>query len=224
MEFRSNLSQKEADLQDHLLALASRVDKAVCHSVQALKTRSHLLAQEVIRQDQEINQHRYQIEEEALLLLATQQPIFSRDLRLIAAVMHIAGELERMGDYAKGIAKISEMMAGNPPAEAMVNLEKMSEKTGSMLHQALDAFVTRNAASAEAVAQEDDEVDRLYNATYQHLLGVMLSDNRQVDLATLMLWATHNVERLGDRVTNICERIIFVETGRIGESNVKTTV
>jgi phosphate transport system protein len=129
-----------------------------------------------------------------------------------------------MGDYAKGIAKISEMMAGNPPAEAMVNLEKMSEKTGSMLHQALDAFVTRNAASAEAVAQEDDEVDRLYNATYQHLLGVMLSDNRQVDLATLMLWATHNVERLGDRVTNICERIIFVETGRIGESNVKTTV
>lgn len=219
MENRGSFNKKLSDLQDHLLLLASMVDKAVRHSILALRDRSHVLAQEVIRQDQEINQQRYQLEEEAMLLLATQQPIVSRDLRLTAAVMHIAGELERMGDYAKGIARISGMMAGNPPAMAMVNLEKMSQKTGFMLSNALDAFLAGDAARAEAVAQEDDEVDNLYNTVYRNLLDLMLSDNSQVDLATLMLWAAHNVERLGDRVTNICERIIFVETGRIGDIN-----
>lgn len=219
MENRGSFNKKLSDLQDHLLRLASMVDKAVRHSIQALKNRSHVLAQEVIKQDQEINQQRYQLEEEAMLLLATQQPIVSRDLRLTAAVMHIAGELERMGDYAKGIARISGMMAGNPPAMAMVNLEIMAEKTGLMLNNALDAFLAGDAARAEAIAQNDDEVDSLYNAVYRNLLELMLTDNSQVDLATLMLWAAHNVERLGDRVTNICERIIFVETGRIGDIN-----
>ncbi len=217
MEVRANFNKKISDLQDNLLALASMVDKAVRHSIQALKTRSHVLAEDVIKQDREINQQRYQLEEEAMLLLATQQPVVSRDLRLTAAVMHIAGELERMGDYAKGIARISEMMAGNPPALAMVNLEKMAEKTGLMLSNALDAFLAGDSARAEAIAQQDDEVDDLYNEVYRNLLELMFADNSKVDLATLMLWAAHNVERLGDRITNICERIIFVETGRIGD-------
>ncbi|MEI6046810.1 MAG: phosphate signaling complex protein PhoU [Chloroflexota bacterium] len=219
MEIRTTFNKKLSDLQDHLLGLASMVDKSLRHSVHALKSRSHIMAQEVIKQDQEINRQRYQLEEEAMLLLATQQPVLSRDLRLIAAVLHIAGELERMGDYAKGIARISGMMAGNPPPLAMVNLEKMAEKTGIMLNHALDAFLAGDAIRAQAVAQEDDEVDSLYNAIYRHLLDLMFADNSQVDLATLMLWAAHNVERLGDRVTNICERIIFVETGQIGESS-----
>jgi phosphate transport system protein len=219
MEIRVNFNKKKSDLQDHLLGLASMVDKAVRHSIQALKNRSYVLAQEVIRQDQEINQQRYQLEEEAMILLATQQPVLSRDLRLVAAVMHIAGELERMGDYAKGIAKISGMMTGNPPPLAMVNLERMAEKTGIMLHQALDAFLTEDAVRAEAVAQQDDEIDSLYNGTYRYLLELMLKDSNQVDLATLMLWAAHNMERVGDRITNICERIIFVETGRIGDTS-----
>jgi len=218
MEARASFNRQISDLQDNLLSLASMVDKAVRHSVQALKLRSHVLAREVIQQDLEINRQRYQLEEEAMLLLATQQPIVSRDLRLTAAVMHIAGELERMGDYAKGIARISEMMAGNPPPLALINLEKMADKTGLMLHASLDAFLKGDVAQAEAVAQQDDEVDDLYNATYQNLLELMFADNSQVDLATLMLWAAHNVERLGDRVTNICERVIFVETGRMGDT------
>jgi phosphate transport system protein len=219
METRGSFDRKLSDLQDNLLLLASMVDKAVRHSIQALKNRSHVLAQDVIKQDQEINRQRYQLEEEAMLLLATQQPIVSRDLRLTAAVLHIAGELERMGDYAKGIARISGMMDGNPPAMALVNLEKMAEITGQMLNEALDAFLAGDAPKATRVAQQDDAVDELYNAVYRNLLELMLADNSQVDLATLMLWAAHNVERLGDRVTNICERIIFVETGHIGDIN-----
>ena len=219
MENRGSFNKKLSDLQDHLLGLASMVDKAMRHAVQALKMRSHVLAQEVIRQDQEINQRRYQLEEEAMLLLATQQPVVSRDLRLIAAVLHIAGELERMGDYAKGIARISGMMAGNPPATALVNLEKMAQITGLMLTHALDAILAGDAARAVVVAKQDDQVDTLYNSIYRNLLELMFADNSQVDLATLMLWAAHNVERMGDRVTNICERIIFVETGQIGDIN-----
>lgn len=218
MDVRVNFNRQLSDLQDNLLNLASMVDKAMRQAIQALKLRSHVLAEEVIRQDREINRQRYQLEEGAMLLLATQQPIVSRDLRLTAAVMHIAGELERMGDYAKGIARISDMMAGNPPPLAMVNLERMAEKAGLMLHGALDAFLVGDAVKAEAVARQDDEVDELYNVVYRNLLELMFADNSQVDLATMMLWAAHNVERLGDRVTNICERIIFVETGRIGDT------
>ncbi len=219
MEVRGNFNKKLSDLQDNLLNLASMVDKAVLHAMQALKQRSHVLAAEVIRQDREINRQRYQLEEDAMLLLATQQPIVSRDLRLTAAVMHIAGELERMGDYAKGIARISETMVGNPPQVAMVKLERMADITGHMLHDALDAFLTADAKKAEAVAHQDDEVDDLYNQVYRNLLDLMFADNSTVDLATMMLWAAHNIERLGDRVTNICERVIFVETGRIGDSS-----
>ncbi len=215
IENRAHYLKSLSDLKDSLLDLASMVDKAMHLSIFVLKSRDHRQAERVILSDSKINAKRYELEDEALEMLATQQPVLSRDLRLVAAVMHIAGELERMGDYAKGLARISEMMAGIPPTSSLVTIDKMMQISRDMLNQALDAFVRGDVELARKVIARDDEVDALYNQAYKELLALMLNDNQVVDLATMMLWAIHNVERLGDRVTNICERIVFVETGQV---------
>jgi phosphate transport system protein len=215
---RGNLDRQLHDLETSLLDLSSMVEKAVSYAVAALKNRDYRLAQQVITTDRTLNERRYQIENEALSLLALQQPVVSRDLRYIAAVMHIAGELERMGDYAKGVARISDKLPGSPPVAIMLKLEEMGKIANRMLHSAMDAFIDHSASKATMVASEDDELDELYNQSYRELLQMMFADNSQVDLATLLLWAAHNMERVGDRVTNICERIVFVETGVMGDS------
>jgi phosphate transport system protein len=212
---RAHYLKSLSTLQDNLLDMASMVDKAMHLSIYILKTRDHRQAEILIQADKEINKKRYELEEEALGVLATQQPVLSRDLRLVAAIMHTAGELERMGDYAKGLARITERMEGTPPQSSIVAIDKMMHITRDMLKQALDAFVQNDAHLAREVINRDDEVDQLYNQAYKDLLSIMLANNSIVDLATLMLWAIHNVERLADRVTNICERIIFVETGQV---------
>lgn len=215
---RGHLDRQLGNLENGLLDLASMVEKAINFAIHALKSRDHRQSQNVITTDQVINERRYQIEYEALSLLALQQPVVSRDLRYTAAVMHIASELERMGDYAKGIARISDQLAGTPPVSIVLDLEQMSRLAGKMLRSAMDAFIAHSAIEAEKVAHADDELDELYNQVYKNLLGMMFADNSQVDLATLLLWAAHNLERMGDRVTNICERVIFVETGIMGDS------
>ena len=212
---RTHYQRKLDDLQDNLLDLASMVDKEIHLSVYALKTRNFREARQVIETDRIINYRRYQLEEEAMTLLATQQPIVSHDLRMIAAVMHMAGELERMGDYAKGIARINERLTHSVPTEIALTFEEMADKCRIMLKQALDAFIKHDAANAEKVAADDDEIDVLYNEAYHSLLRTMLADPKFVDEATMLLWAAHNLERMGDRITNICERIIYVETGRL---------
>jgi phosphate transport system protein len=212
---RAHYLKNLSDLKDSLLDLASMVDKAMHLSIFVMKSRDHRQAERIILADSKINAKRYELEDEALAMLATQQPVLSRDLRLVAAVMHIAGELERMGDYAKGLARISEMMAGIPPTSSLVTIDKMMQISRDMLNQALDAFVRGDVELARKVIARDDEVDVLYNQAYKELLALMLNDNQVVDLATMLLWAIHNVERLGDRVTNICERIVFVETGQV---------
>jgi phosphate transport system protein len=205
-------------LENSLLDLSSMVEKAVDNALAALKHRDHRQAQRVIATDQSLNTRRYDVENDALSLLALQQPVVSRDLRYIAAVMHIAGELERMGDYAKGIARISDKLNGLPPHQILVYLEEMARQANHMLHSAMDAFIDHSAEEADRVATLDDELDELYNQVYKELLSLMFADNSQVDLATLLLWAAHNLERMGDRVTNICERIRFVETGELSDN------
>ena len=130
------------------------------------------------------------------MLLATQQPVLSHDLRMIAAVMHMAGELERMGDYAKGIARINERLTYEVPTTVMLTFEEMGNKCRLMLKQALDAFVQRDAECAARIAENDDEIDVLYNEVYHDLLRIMLSDRNLVDEATMLLWAAHNLERM----------------------------
>lgn len=212
---RPHYQRKLDDLQDTLLDLVSMVDKILYLSVSALKNHNLQEGDRVIQSDRDINLRRYQLEEEALTLLATQQPVVTHDLRLIAAVMHMAGELERMGDYAKGIARINERLTFAVPTPIAISLEEMANKCRLMLKQAIDAFIRGDVCSATAIAADDDEIDVLYNEVYHSLLAMMLKDSKLVDEATMLLWAAHNLERMGDRITNICERIIFVETGRL---------
>ena len=174
------------------------------------------MAHSIEAEDVLINRKRFEIEEAALLQIATQQPMAS-DLRRLAAILHIVTDLERMGDYASGIARICIEIGEQPHVKPLIDIPRMSDKAVSMLRRALDAFVERDVAAAEAIAAEDDEVDALYQQVYRELLTIMLANPRTIDQATHLLWAAHNIERVADRVQNICERVVFVVTGRMRE-------
>ncbi len=192
------------------------VEKSIQRSVEALRTRDASVARRVIEDDARVNTLRFQIEDRALLLIATQQPIV-HDLRTIAAVLNIITDLERMGDHAEGTATISLMIGDEPLLKPLLDIPRMAETVTDMLRQALLAFTDHDVVSARRVAAEDDAVDALYNQVYRELLTFMIGDPRTIHQATLLLWAAHNLERIGDRVTNICERVLFTETGRMQE-------
>jgi len=213
---RSGFHRELERLQDEVLVLGSMVEKAVTRSVDALRARDTNAARALRAEDVLINRKRFEIEEAALLQIATQQPIAS-DLRRLAAILHIVTDLERMGDYAAGIAQICVEIGDEPHIKPLIDIPRMAEKAVSMLRRSLDAFVERDVAAAEAIAAEDDEVDALYQQVYRELLTIMLANPRTIDQATHLLWVAHNLERVADRVQNICERVIFVVTGRMHE-------
>jgi phosphate transport system protein len=207
-------------LQDEVVVLGSLVEEAIVESVELLKRRDTDGARRLIAQDQRvINEKRFAIELEALTVIATQQPM-AGDLRVLAAVIEIAHELERMGDYAKGIAKINLMMGDEPLLKPLIDVPLMADKGRDMLHRALEAFVRRDADLARAIPQDDDQVDALYNQVYRELLALMMANPRDIDRATYLLWVAHNLERTADRVANICERVIFMVTGEMVELDV----
>jgi phosphate transport system protein len=203
-------------LQDEVLVLGSMVEKATLRAVDALRARDVTAAHAIEAEDVLINRKRFEIEEAALLLIATQQPM-ATDLRRLAAMVHIVTDLERMGDYAAGIAHICVQIAGDPLIKPLIDIPRMADKSASMLRRALDAFIARDVAAAEEIAGEDDEVDALYQQVYRELLMLMLANPRTIDQATHLLWVAHNLERVADRVQNICERVVFVATGRMRE-------
>jgi phosphate transport system protein len=203
-------------VQEEVLVLGSMVEKAVLRSVTALRNRDTATARVIEAEDVLINRKRFEIEEAALLLIATQQPMAS-DLRRLAAVLQIVTDLERMGDYASGIARICIDIGDQPHIKPLIDIPRMAEKSVSMLRRSLDAFIERDVAAAESIAREDDEVDDLYQQIYRELLTIMLANPRTIDQATRLLWAAHNLERVADRVQNICERVVFVVTGRMQE-------
>lgn len=209
----------ERDLQelvDELLTLGSMVEQAITDSVTSLKERDREGSERIVAQDRELNEKRYALESKALTLIATQQPM-AGDLRTIAAVLSLASELERIGDYAKGIAKINLMMGDQPLLKPLIDVPRMARRTRDMLNRALRAFAERDLELARSIPQEDDEVDGLYNQVYRELLTYIISDPRTIDQATNLLWVAHNLERAADRVTNICERVIFTVTGKLVE-------
>jgi phosphate transport system protein len=217
---RETFDRELQRLQDEVLVLGSLVEKAIIESVELLKRRDLEGARRLIAEDRRvINEKRFAIESEALTLIATQQPM-AGDLRVIAAVLEIAHELERMGDYAKGIAKINLMMGDEPLLKPLIDVPLMAEKARSMLHQALEAFVRRDVELARAIPEQDDEVDALYNQVYRDLLALMMQNPRDIDRATYLLWVAHNLERTADRVANICERVIFTVTGELMEMDI----
>ena len=205
-------------VQDETLVMSRMVELAIERAVTSLKTRDLKLAEQVIKDDFKINQQRFGIEEECLLLIGRQQPVAS-DLRIIAAVLNIITDLERMGDHAEGIAKIHVMIGDEPPLKPLIDIPRMDELARSMLRRSMEAFINRDAASAIQIAQEDDEVDQLYEQIYRELLTFMVADPRTINRATHLLWVAHNLERIADRVTNICERVVFLTTGRMEEFN-----
>jgi phosphate transport system protein len=203
-------------LQDEMLSLASMVEQAIIDSVEVLKRQDPEGSRRIIAQDSIINKKRYEIEQDCLIVIATQQPM-AGDLRLLAAILDITSELERIGDYAKGIAKINLMIGRTPLLKPLIDVPLMAIKAREMLHRSLDAFVQRDVELARVIPLEDDEVDHLYNLVYEELMEFVAADIRSVEQANYLLWVAHNLERAADRVTNICERVIFTVTGKIVE-------
>jgi phosphate transport system protein len=216
MSIRSAFDQELEELRDNVLLLGSMVDTAINRSVQALKERNQAQAQQIIADDEKINQLRFKIEEECLGLIARQQPA-ARDLRFIVAAMNIVLDLERMADHAAGIAAIVLRMGEAPLLKPLIDLPRMAQISQTMLRQSLDAFVSGNPEQALAITKIDDEVDQLYHQIFRELISFMIEDPRTVTRAMYLLFCAHNVERIADRVTNICERVVFVATGRMEE-------
>jgi len=205
-----------------VLALGSLVEKALLDSVHILKHRDIKRGRRLIADDRTVNESRYAIEAEALALIATQQPT-AGDLRTLAAILEIVTELERMGDYAKGIARINQMIGEESLLKPLIDIPRMAQEAQDMLHQALDAFVRRDVELARAIPRRDDVVDGLYNAVYRELMTFVIDEPKNMEQANLLLWAAHNLERAADRVTNICERVIFAVTGEQIEMDVDET-
>jgi phosphate transport system protein len=199
--------------------MGSMVEKAVQRSVEALRTRDGALSSAVVDDDVAINAKRYELEEKCIHILALQGPM-AADLRIVIAVLLIANELERMGDHAEGIARINLMLSDDPIPGPLGDVLAMAEKANSMLRRSLTAYVERDDATARLICDEDDEVDALYDNAYQTLIQEMIRKPDEVKRLTYLIWACHNLERIADRVTNICERVIFVVTGQLEEINV----
>ncbi len=201
-------------LQDDLIELGNLVSQAITQAMDALKNRDLAASQRVVAEDDVIDQKRFELEDQCIDLIATQQPI-AIDLRTLMAVLHISVELERVGDYAEGIAKVTLMMGDEPASKPLFDLPLLAEKASDMLGRSLDALILRDAGAAEQVCEDDDQVDNLYKKVYRELLTDMTRDPKSIRRATYLLWVAHDLERIADRATNIAERVIFLVTGKL---------
>lgn len=213
---RETFEAEIQEVKDNVLVLGSMVEQALLDSVEALRKRDIKAAEKVFAEDKAINKKRFEIESQLMILIATQQPM-ARDLRLLASSLEIVSELERMGDYAKGIANINIRMGDTSLLKPLIDVPRMAEKGVDMLHRALTAFVNSDVETARTIPVEDDEVDALYNQVYRELMTFVIQDPKTIERANWLLWVAHNLERFADRVTNICERTIFIVTGNMGE-------
>ena len=220
---RTNIENQLDEIQDDILALASMVEKAITHAIDALRDRDLEASQAVVAFDDVIDEKRFVIEERCVDFLALQQPA-ARDLRWVIALLHIAGELERMGDYAEGIGKISLMMGDEPPLKPLIDIPRMADMSITMLRQSIDSLVTRDIELARQVCDADDDVDALHEQIYNELLLYMIKDPRSIQRATYLLWVTHDLERTADRATNIAERVIYLVTGKMLDLNLSKQV
>ncbi|MGD8998280.1 MAG: phosphate signaling complex protein PhoU [Anaerolineae bacterium] len=219
---RKSFDQELQRLQDEVLALGSIVEAAITDSVESLKEKDLEASRRIIAQDRLVNKRRFELEADALALIATQQPM-ARDLRTIAAVLDITSELERIGDYAKGIARINLMIGEQPLTKPLVDLPAMAAQARDMLHDSLEAFARADVDLARAIPERDSEIDALYNQIYRELIALIIADPSRIDQANYLLWAAHNLERAADRVTNICERVVFTVSGEMVEMDAETT-
>ena len=216
METRLTFHQHLKEVEDDVLAMGKMVVKAIERSIEALKNRDSTLAHQIIADDAQINKQRFSIEEKCIGLIATQQPVAS-DLRIIVAVLNILTELERIGDYAEGIAKIVIMIGDEAPLKPLIDIPRMGQITLDMVNKSLQSFVARDVELAKRVVSLDSVVDTLYDQVFRELLTFMMLDPKTTNRATRLIWVAHNLERAADRATNICERVVFTVTGKMEE-------
>ena len=221
MEIRSAYHTQIRELRDDVVSMSSMVDKAIARSTDALRAQNVTLARDVIDADQAINDFRWSTEERALRAIALQHPM-ARDLRVISAVISIVTDLERMADHAVSVAKMVVETSDEPLLKPLVELPRMSDLTRMMLADSVTAFIHNDIARARAVIGRDRLVDEAYQQVYGELLEFMLGNASTINRATRLLWAAHDFERIGDRVKNICERVIFSVTGEVSDLSVPT--
>ncbi len=213
---RTILDQELTQLKDNIIRLSSAAGESIDQAMDALKNRNADQARAVIANDEAINQLRYEIEEQALLILATQAPAAS-DLRAVIAAIHLAVELERIGDHASGIARLVERLEEEDEIDTLHKLPKMAKRGREMLQQGIDAYIQQDPQLALDMIKRDDKLDRQYNKLFLEALNEM-KDDSYIRRATFLLWVGHNLERIGDRATNIAERVIFMCTGEFVET------
>ena len=214
---RETLDRKISMLLEEVMEVESMVHTATLEAVDSLKRQDQEAARRIYDADARINARRFDLENDCITTIALQQPIMASDLRRVASILEVVSELERMGDYAKGIAKICLLIGDAPLIKPLIDIPRMAEITVDMLHRAVTAFVNLDSDQARQIPARDDEIDRLYNDVYLELVSIMIKDNSTIDQANHLMWAAHNLERMADRVTNICERTIYVTSGELIE-------
>lgn len=221
---REILDNEIERLQKEVVRLGEMVEKSILEAVDSLKRRDFEASRRIIAQDQAINEKRFAIEADTLVVIATQQPMAS-DLRTLAAILEIVTELERIADYAKGIAKVNLLIGEKPLIKPLIDIPRMAQKATDMLHRALEAFVQKDVEKAKAIPGEDDEIDALYDQVYRELMTYVIANPAaNLEQANYLLWAAHNLERAADRVTNICERVVFTVTGEMKELDIQEDI
>jgi phosphate transport system protein len=216
---RAVFERQLAEVQEDMLVMAGMVENAITQSMEALRLRDVALARRIIENDRDINKRRYDIEEKCIELISLQAPLAS-DLRTIISVLHITVDLERMGDHAEGIARIALMLSDEPPIRPLVDLPRMAEMAIEMLHGSVEAYKTHDTKRAREIINIDDGVDELYEQIYHELIMVMVGEPTTIQRGTYLIWVAHNLERIADRSTNICERVVYLVEGRITDLNV----
>lgn len=218
MTTRSVLDSQLVEIRDNLLRMGSLVDTAIDRAIRALEERDESLAQQIIADDKHLNHLRYEVENECLRVFATQQPM-ARDLRALIAAINLSVELERMGDHAEGIAKALAREGSDAVGDFVIDLPGMAQKTRAMLRLAMEAYQEQNVHKAREAAQMDDDLDKMYRSMFDTLIGAMRTGELKVSRGTYLMWGAHNLERIGDRITNICERVEFASTGSMEDLN-----
>ena len=222
MATRTELDRELNQLRDMLFRMESLVSEALMRAMDSLKRRDSGLAEDVIRADDRVNALRYEVEQFCVDMIATQQPV-ARDLRTIMAMMHSAVEMERMGDHATGVAKITLAVCSEPLLKPLIDLPRMAKVGIEMLHAALRALINTDAEAAQETIDRDDEVDDLHDQIFRELITYMLEDTSTIRRATNLIWASHAVERFADRATNIAERALFITSGQLEDLTSEAT-
>lgn len=213
--FNSELRQ----IQDDVLALGSMAEKAIMDAMEALRDGDAEWSKKLISDDQRINSKRFAIEDRAIFVIASQQPM-ATDLRALASVLYIITDLERIADHAEGIARINLLMGEEPLPRKLSYVPAMADRAVAMLRNSLKAYIDHDVDAARQICDADDEVDRLQDSVYDECIQAMINDPSSVQRNTYLIWAAHNMERIADRCTNICERVVYTATGHMDELNV----